>query len=261
MDRIELTCPQSWRELTQEQLRYTFFLLSTFADKVMVKTYMFVRFTGINVIKKNRFGWQCVCHPEDEKRKRVFYLQLWEIHSFLEQLAWVDSIEAMDNRLDVVQGLEAVHPLLQEEVARGRIITFEEYLCMEKYYQRFHSTGDEEAIDILASFLYRKSDFSRPSELTLTPAERLATLSWFAHVKVVMSHAFPHFFRRTESEDDISELSMLQSFNVQLRALTDGDITKEAQVKQTDCWRALTELDAKAREAEEFRRKYPKVTN
>ena len=36
MDKIELTCPKSWSELTQEQLRYTFFLLSTFADKVMV---------------------------------------------------------------------------------------------------------------------------------------------------------------------------------------------------------------------------------
>ena len=191
MDKIELTCPKSWSELTQEQLRYTFFLLSTFADKVMVKTYMFVRFTGINVIKKNRFGWQCVYQPEGEKRKRVFYLQLWQIRSFLEQLAWVDSIEQMDNRLDVVQGLE-------------------EYLCMEKYYQRFHSTGNDDAIDVLASFLYRNPDFSRPAELTLTPAERLATLAWFAHVKVVMSHAFPHFFRRTESDDDISELSMLQ---------------------------------------------------
>lgn len=126
MDKIELTCPKSWSELTQEQLRYTFFLLSTFADKVMVKTYMFVRFTGINVIKKNRFGWQCVYQPEGEKRKRVFYLQLWQIRSFLEQLAWVDSIEQMDNRLDVVQGLEAVHPLLQEDTEHHRIITFEE---------------------------------------------------------------------------------------------------------------------------------------
>ena len=167
----------------------------------------------------------------------------------------------MDNRLDVVQGFEAVHPLLQEDTEHHRIITFEEYLCMEKYYQRFHSTGNDDAIDVLASFLYRNPDFSRPAELTLTPAERLATLAWFAHVKVVMSHAFPHFFRRTESDDDISELSMLQSFNVQLRALTDGDVTKETLVKQTDCWRALTELDAKAREAEEFKRKYPKLTS
>lgn len=56
----------------------------------------------------------------------------------------------------------------------------------------------------------------------------------------------------------MSDLSILESINVQLRALTDGDVTKEQSVKQIDCWRALTELNAKAKEAEEFRRKFPK---
>ena len=36
-----------------------------------------------------------------------------------------------------------------------------------------------------------------------------------------------------------------------------GDITKEQAVYDKDCWRALTELDAKAHDAEEFRKKYP----
>ena len=35
---MELSCPTSWRELTQEQLRYVLFLLATFADPVVVKT-------------------------------------------------------------------------------------------------------------------------------------------------------------------------------------------------------------------------------
>ena len=41
----------------------------------------------------------------------------------------------------------------------------------------------------------------------------------------------------------------------QVRALTDGDITKQQAVFETDCWAALTELDEKAREAEEFKQK------
>ena len=50
---------------------------------------------------------------------------------------------------------------------------------------------------------------------------------------------------------------MLQeSMNAQIRALTKGDIIKE--VLHLDTWRALTELDALAKEAEEFNRKYPK---
>lgn len=35
------------------------------------------------------------------------------------------------------------------------------------------------------------------------------------------------------------------AMNAQIRALTGGDVTKERAVLQMDCWRALTELDAK----------------
>jgi hypothetical protein len=46
------------------------------------------------------------------------------------------------------------------------------------------------------------------------------------------------------------------AMNAQIRALTKGDITKEKEVLTMDCWRALTELDAIARETEELNRKY-----
>jgi hypothetical protein len=187
----------------------------------------------------------------------VFYLKPWQIHSFIGQLQFVASLETMDNRLEVVQGLKAVNALLQEDAETGRIVSFHEYLCMEQRYQRFLMNRDEDQIDILASFLYRRADGSRPAELTLTAAERVGVLAWFGHVKYVMSYAFPHLFRKSKGDDDTSDLSVIESINVQLRALTDGDVTKEAAVKAVDCWRALTELDAKAKQAEEFRRKYP----
>ena len=40
----------------------------------------------------------------------------------------------------------------------------------------------------------------------------------------------------------------------QIRALTGGDITKEREVLKMDCWRALTELDAKAKDYEDMRK-------
>ena len=46
--------------------------------------------------------------------------------------------------------------------------------------------------------------------------------------------------------------------NAQIRALTKGDITKEAEVLKMDVWRALTELDAIAYENQELDRKYGK---
>lgn len=48
------------------------------------------------------------------------------------------------------------------------------------------------------------------------------------------------------------------SMDAQIRALTKGDITKERDILNMDTWRALTELDALAREYEEINRKYGK---
>ena len=45
--------------------------------------------------------------------------------------------------------------------------------------------------------------------------------------------------------------------NAQIRALTKGDVTKEKEVLAIDTWRALTELDALAKEYDEFSQKYP----
>ena len=45
-----------------------------------------------------------------------------------------------------------------------------------------------------------------------------------------------------------------EAMDAQIRALTKGDVTKEAEVLQLDTWRALTELNAQAKEYEELRR-------
>ncbi len=40
--------------------------------------------------------------------------------------------------------------------------------------------------------------------------------------------------------------------------MTGGDVTKEEEILHIDTWRALTELDAKAKEADEFNQKMKK---
>ena len=72
---------------------------------------------------------------------------------------------------------------------------------------------------------------------------------WFMWIKDNFSKSFPHLFKPASEEGDYD---MTEAMNAQIRALTGGDITKEKQIEKSDVWRALTELDAKAREAEEL---------
>lgn len=255
---ISFTAPTSWRELSQEQLLTVFDLMAIEQESTAIKTYMLIYFCGLHVIRHTRFGWKFWTMVYG--KKRVIYIKTSEMQSFIHQFDFIDQLEDMDCRLDAVCGLHAADALLQQGV------TFNEYLHAEKYYQLFVETKDMEYIDNLAQWLYHDShgraagygdavdDHGKPVEdVTLTPGERVGTLLWFVHVKQVMARSFPHFFNKTVVEDGEQEpVNFIELYNIQLRALTGGDVTKEDTVLNLACWRALTELDAKAREAEEL---------
>ena len=67
---------------------------------------------------------------------------------------------------------------------------------------------------------------------------------------------FPHFFKPSGEAGGAPD--MMEVMNNQIRALTGGDVTKEEEILNIDTWRALTELDAKAKEADEFNQKMKK---
>lgn len=253
---VNLHAPKSWAEMTQDQLRYVLTLLTTFEDSVTVKTYMLVRFNGIHVERKDVFGgWQCWFRERWFKKKQYFSIMAWQVESMIDQLAYVDSYEDMDVRLDGIRGLRAVD---------GRLhgVRFYEYLMAEKYYQLYVTTKEGRYVDELAKLLYRPvSLWARPKwvmerihrRLKLTSAETIGTFLWFSNVKLVLSRTFKHFFKQVDDAAP-EELDIRLAIDAQVRALTDGDITKEQAVFDMDCWRALTELDNKAREAAEMKR-------
>jgi len=241
---LTLYAPKSWKELTQEQLRYVFFLLSTFPEKTVVKTYMFLRFTGLEVEKSIAGGVRC--RLMGDKRGRKINIATWQIQSLLHQFDYIDTYDGMGVRLESIQGYHAVDALLHG-------LPFADYLNCEAIYQTFLQTKDETRIDALARILYRDNEDNAPERLVLTPTERTGTFIWYTSAKMAMAKAFPHFFKPSEGE---TTPQLMEMMNAQIRALTEGDVTKEEKVEELDCWRCLTELDAKAREAAEFERKY-----
>ena len=113
---------------------------------------------------------------------------------------------------------------------------------------------------MMAAYLYESKGVS------LTDAERLSVFYWFASLKAYLAHEFSHLFTPVINIERngnmfkpmVSEYRLLKdAVNAQIRALTKGDVTKEKEVLAIDTWRALTELDALAKEYDEFNRKYP----
>ena len=245
---LHLTCPRSWKEMTEEQLRYALHVIGCgLYSSVEGRTLMLLRFCGIEVTRKTPYGWACsvpVGSSDGEQHKHPFFLQSWQVQDMIQQLEYVDSYEAFDVRLESIGGFKAVDGLLHR-------VMFQDYLNMEKYYQGYLATKQQRYALGLAKLLY-------PGGVTaIDDAELTNCIMWYSYVKKQFSKHFRHFFR--PAPEGGKAVDWTEQMNAQIRALTDGDITKEDAVFKKDCWRALTELDAKAREAEEFRKKYPKA--
>lgn len=247
LSSLHLKVPGSWNEMTQNQLKYVLWIKTHFTDNDTAKSYILMRMTGLKPVKKTSKGWLYVVKTQDGKRRYVI-IDTQIIASMLDQLGYVDSYETMDNRLEVIGGCHAVDTLLHG-------VRFVDWLNIEKYYQAYMNTNDEKYINSLACLLYVDKHGAHPSTLSLTAEEKLGTFMWVSYIKSVFAYTFPHFFKPSDSDED---LDMRKMMDIQIRALTDGDVTKEQAIFDTDCWRALTELDAKARESEEFNRKYNK---
>lgn len=135
-------------------------------------------------------------------------------------------------------------------------VPFSTFISADNYYQGFLHTKNEALLKDLATLLYPKVKSRH-----LTTPLLLNAFYWFASLKQYFARLFPHFLQPMSADEQnllgyappIGEM-LRQTMNAQIRALTGGDITKEDAVLTMDTWRALTELDAKAKEVEDIKR-------
>jgi len=246
---LNFTLPTSWSELTQNQLRYVTRIFSFFPAPV-AKVMAFKRFTGIMFIRRDEQGW----HMRTKAGKDTILFRLTEedIFGYISKLNWMLSPGEKPVRLDEIGDFCAVDADLHE-------VPFGDYLVCENLYQGFLQTRENDHINRMASILYRDKYGHQADKIECNEGEILSVFLWFAACKNQFAKAFPYFFRTPSEDEDYAEQSgMVDRMNAQIRALTGGDITKEQQVLDMDCWRALTELNEKAREAAEFKKKYGK---
>lgn len=256
---LSLSVPKSWAELSQDQLR---FLLRTMvkvqhsnrhvgfrsmedaADRTVaqVNTLCFFSWTGMTVICAYDNGW-LVRHGESE-----FSLSTGQVAAAIDHLAWIKNLPDTPVRLDCVDGGVAV----PADLSSG--FSFDHWLSCETLWQAYLISSDESCLRQMAAILYQKENI-RPDA-----AELLGIFYWWASVKQMVSAMFPNFFQSAGPDDHNTSTpdDLRRNMDAQIRALTKGDITKETLILSMDAMRALTELDAQAREYDELNKKYPK---
>lgn len=240
MKFLSISLPRSWNELSNQQLYYLYRLHTENLSAETVKMLALLKWSRLKIL--HRVGDNYVVAVE--KKKYVISVEKLAIASF--ELDWIDELPTIPVRISRIKGHDAVDAELQG-------VPFEVYLYCENLYQGYLRTQQHSLITEMGRKLYNCEN------MRFNQIERISIFYWWAAIKSYFSRAFPTFFIPVASEVSGVDIGRVLSdaMNSQIRALTKGDITKEREILSMDCWRALTELEAQAKEYEEFNRKYP----
>lgn len=249
---IDLAVPQGWHELSDSQLRYAFGLIGKGYASDEIKTLCLCRWSGLSV--RHRHNRDFVCRLG----KRTFRLTALQIAELLPALDWLDNIPPQPVCISRIGRHRPFAPDFAD-------VAFEKFIICDNLYQGYLATQRDDLLVQLASILYLHKPSTLNSKLRLTAAERTSVFYWFASVKDLFARLYPDFFQTASQSDNLlggsrlpSGAQIQQSVNAMIRALTKGDITKEREILALDTHRALTELDAQAKEYREFNAKFPK---
>lgn len=238
---INFFVPQGWHELSDKQLRYVYQLLANEFAIDEVKTLCLLQWSGTKVIGRQDSGAYLL-----KKGKILFEVTPLTLAELLPHLEWLGSLPTVPVRISKINRQHALPADFSE-------VPFETFIICDNLYQGYIQTQNDELLDQLGATLYGKS-------MTFKPYERINIFYWFAALKDTFSRKFPDFFQPIDAATGgnllgSSVASVEDAMNAQIRALTKGDVTKEAEVLALDTHRALTELNAQAREYKELNAK------
>ena len=245
MKEFNITLPTSWAELTDKQLQMVYSLYSRDLSAAEVKTLCLIKWNGLKVLAQlpdKRFLIK--------RGKEEFILSTRQVQQATSVLDFLDSFPPMPVRISKIGRHKAV-------AADFEKVPFEKFLYVDNLFQGYLNTQEEQLLQQMAEVLY-DSDKVTPDK-----AQLVGVFYWMASLKQYFSTQFSNFYKPASTQDGGNLLGygstdlytkLRDNTNVQIRALTGGDITKEATILKMDTWRALTELDAKAKEAEELRK-------
>ena len=238
---IDFHVPQGWHELGDKQLRYVYELIAAEHSTDEIKTLCLLRWSDTKVIGRQDSGSYLL-----KKGKVLFEVTPLTLAELLPALDWLSNLPTVPVRLSKINRQAALPADFSE-------VPFETFIICDNLYQGYLSTQDDALLDQLGATLYGKS-------MTFKPYERISIFYWFAALKESLSKKYSEFFQpindaATGGNLLGSSVSVEDAMNAQIRALTKGDVTKESEVLALDTHRALTELNAQAREYKELNAK------
>lgn len=242
--KIDITIPKGWHELDDKQLTYIYSLMAEEMDITEVKVSCFFKWGQVEFIGMQPNGLYLF-----KKGPILFEYSSEKMNELLSHLDWVEDLPAMPLRISKIKRRQALSADFAE-------VPFEKFIMVDNMYQGYMATRDESLLDQMSVILYN-------GEFKLKPAHRVNIFFWVLSLKNFFANRYKYFFQpASDTQGDnllgSNSVSVEDAMNAQIRALTKGDVTKEKEILSLDTWRALTELNAQAKEYKDLNAKTKK---
>lgn len=247
IEKIEITIPHGWADLSEKQLlTVSEMLLTAGKSEEYIQIWALKLFAGLKIIEATGPGI-FLCKYKSHK----ILLDNSQINFHRKKMSWITDVPRSVKPLHRLKGCYPVFETLEGT-------PFKLYLAAENYYQAYLHTQDDFYLRCLASVLYSAgttwndtdTDRRQKKFKSCSPAELFTVFLWYNSIKQILADKYDDLF--TKSGDTGNTPDMRAHINNMLRVLTSCDVTKLEAVLETETWYALYELNEKACEVEEF---------
>lgn len=244
---LTLRLPTCWQELTPSDVRHAIAAI-TYGSNYAESVYLML--TGINGITLvGESGRDYVF----EKNRRKLLADKNRFVWALLRLDFLSDTPTVPVAPDGICGLKVRDAALRK-------LTFGQWLEVDNLIQGYIATENRELMERAANILLNVGRPFRKSIRRMTKTDITALLLWTSSIKGYLARKYPNLFPAQDEPQD-SALSLAgqdqsKTVDAMIRALSEGDITKEEAILGSNMYRAFSELNAKAKEAQEYNRKY-----
>lgn len=239
---FDIRLPRSWVEMTQSQLRIVYRLLAHDLDKPDFLLSALLRLGKIKVLSRGEMLWLV------KIRRKTCVVRTRELAALANSLSWLLTPPGYPRILRPCR-------LIKLTAADEYDMIFGDYLELDNLYTGYLVTRDQNVARQFAEKIYRV----RFPWIHLSKIYEIAAVYWFIGLKARMARMHPNFYVSGGPAASDPAKAARENTNAQLRALTKGDVTKEEAVLNMPVLRALAELDALAREYQEYKKSMAKT--
>lgn len=233
---LNLSLPQKWDDLSPQQLRYVAaqYLAKVAPTQMLVNCALY--FSGLQPLPVSNHQHHILLH----RYRRIVRIPKDQFVAIVDALQWLHTPVTLFALPAKMKGIRSVNYKLYQ-------VTLEQFLSADSMYMAYSVTGDKAFLDRLAAIAYPATRFKTWKGFRLSRASmasKYIVYMWFTSVKAWLIDKYPYLYSGS-SEGAVDPVESVMSL---LNALSQGDVTKNPQVKLAPVHEALDSLNRRAQE-------------